>query len=976
MKDDDNIASHIQTKHYKKLGPHGQALKNLEGNVWSIVHPKKRNLDKTTQSWDHNRPTTYLDKENSLYLTSAIHLFSTNYLWVFNECIMSQEQIMNAIDVMRSAGWPWGSLGFKTKGEVMASNIWKNVFPYMDSNDIPIWSTSGKIEPKEIEDINKDKIRIFQIPPIHFLYYQLKYGKLASERLKMHKWSYYGFNPYRGGFDGLARKLLTKRNKFCYDISGWDKFIPLLHLIYSIIDEPTRINFTDPKDHEMWDWVMQNTCNFILKMPNGDVVLKDFGNASGSGMTTRDNIIAHIIVMCFLLTKAYHEKMGEMPSLELLEQQIVALFGDDCVASVDDEFNYICQFDWLKTNIWHFGLELKFLEVSTTDDLSRLSFLGAHFTLKSGKYLPRYSTSRLAFSCVYGENQPRREEYAQKLFTLMVMSYATEEYQIFKDAATYYFKNEHFTTPTELALQRSFPINDDSLWSFFTGAESCGFHDLFFFHEDVTVPQAQLDGGGTNHNVCTIKMTTKMNNAQLILNKAVENKILTASGLQWLKVATNPCPDGPVTYSGMPDQITGKSVAFEITQELNLIKSSTLAPGNWSVRIGTHPFVTQYTGCHGTTRGAFSQKTIPASECEVNGVAIQQAVDGQPFVYGNVVGQYQGINLPNEYTEGSVRVCGMGLEVINTTSELYKQGLCTIATMSQPDVEPYYFVNGVEANNYASSSGFPVRGLPVNLSEMVLLDHAQWNAADGAYIPIRMKPNRTVNLPTPNQPIIYTGDDPSSTTATVLPTIQPKISFVTLAGSTTQFGIMDKNVIKCPSDSAVIMLTGLSEQTSLTVRVRYWLERFPSDAEPELLPLTKMSARYDPMALEIYSKWLSVAPVGCKFTDNPDGEWWLKTLGSLASLVGPLITMIPHPIAKGAGAMITMGGPVLTQMGTRTTPKNKSRKIKAKNSFLNEGHRGRKNNIQGPLAPTKEYAAQYERDLKRKYKAPKNKQPR
>jgi len=181
---------------------------------------------------------------------------------------------------------------------------------------------------------------------------------------------------------------------------------------------------------------------------------------------------------------------------------------------------------------------------------------------------------------------------------------------------------------------------------------------------------------------------------------------------------------------------------------------------------------------------------------------------------------------------------------------------------------------------------------------------------------------------------------------------------VTLPGNTISVGISPKNVTRMPSDSSICMLTGLSEQTTLTIRVRYWVERFPSDAEPEILPLTRSSARFDPLALEAYSKWVSRAPPGCRFTENPDGEWWGKTLGNLASIIGPMISMIPHPIAKAVGTGATFAGPLLTGLSdgkskvvvTKANQKVvKKKQLKKKNESLNQGGRGKKGNVQGPM---------------------------
>jgi hypothetical protein len=231
-------------------------------------------------------------------------------------------------------------------------------------------------------------------------------------------------------------------------------------------------------------WMSAFTSQFLLRLPDGTVVLKSYGNASGSGVTTRDNIFGHIIIFASGLYSAYVEATGTEPSMEAVAEQIAALFGDDNVYAVDEEYSLMCDEDFLRRHLQKYGLKLKFFFGGLDADLSTLSFLGAHFKNISGNYLPCYDVERIATTMIYEKDRLNLGQHVQKAFTLMVMSYPTGQFDAFHSAYS------------QLVLSRAVQRSEDPICkshaflgapeihqieSFYLGGESAGVNDRFNF---------------------------------------------------------------------------------------------------------------------------------------------------------------------------------------------------------------------------------------------------------------------------------------------------------------------------------------------------------------------------------------------------------------------------------------------------------------------------------------------------------------
>lgn len=417
-------------------------------------------------------------------------------------------------------------------------------------------------------------------------------------------------------------------------------------------------------------------------------------------------------------------------------------------------------------------------------------------------------------------------------------------------------------------------------------------------------------------SIC-LTMTQPRLTGGAILQKLVEQKTISPAGLSWLTLAVDPWHDNAVTgFSGLPDQGIGKSVTFQVVQEYSISKGNApggLPAGNWSCRIGNFPFLQDQIVATGNYYGSVVTQDNLTSQL-LKGVQVNYAADGVDFadVATNGTGNAQGTALPVEYTKGIVKLCGMGIEVINTTSQLNKQGLMSCARMVQPELNAFagYLSYSNPANQYAVQNMTPVRTLPKNLTELALYPgFMQDEAQFGYYAPVLLKFGQERHYPIPSSVLLLDDDPAAGKFDPTLPikAYTTRVLPVSVPGNTTVFYTSNEHPLFVGVDSNVVMFTGLSDETTLTLRVRYIMERFPSDAEGQILVIATPSATYDPAVLQLYSQAVQQLPAGCRFTDNPSGEWWKSMLTEIGKVASPLLKMLPHPLAQGLARAVDAG---------------------------------------------------------------------
>jgi len=115
--------------------------------------------------------------------------------------------------------------------------------------------------------------------------------------------------------------------------------------------------------------------------------------------------------------------------------------------------------------------------------------------------------------------------------------------------------------------------------------------------------------------------------------------------------------------------------------------------------------------------------------------------------------------------------------------------------------------------------------------------------------------------------------------------------------------------------------TGLSATTTLQLNVIYYIERFPSQQDSDLVVLATNSSRKDCVAMDLYSEIIREMPVGVPQKMNGLGQWFADAVSSAVDFVSPVLSAIPHPIAQGAAmAAKTVKNVSQAVMGKKEAP--------------------------------------------------------
>lgn len=435
--------------------------------------------------------------------------------------------------------------------------------------------------------------------------------------------------------------------------------------------------------------------------------------------------------------------------------------------------------------------------------------------------------------------------------------------------------------------------------------------------------------------------------SQRVLDKVGARLGLTEAGKQWLIAAVDPWHDTPLDVTGYPDVNEASSVVQVVKLSANIVSTQTagqdwdchihqfpwmsptaLGPGNWSNTLN---------GDQSTGFGSFFLGTSittptagPNSNCFYGALTVDQSLSstGQTFTWTNGTSFVPFDAGLRPYLVGEYRVIAMGFEVINTTSELNVQGLCTVyrQPMASIDSAKTIFMtsgNVTVAGQNTFNSAYPtyVRDAapPINIAEAMLLDGTkQWKAKEGCYVVSTMNSPENPAGPDNATPILHLSTSDTTAPAAWGVTIPSSGGLNAAFSSTTVEASSSTTVIGFlptggswlqPFNHAGAYFTGLSPTTTLTVNAIYYIERFPSQQDSALVVLARESPRMDCVALDLYSEIIREMPVGVPQRMNGLGEWFSDAVSSAVDYISPVLSAIPLPMAQAAaGGLKTIGG--------------------------------------------------------------------
>lgn len=436
---------------------------------------------------------------------------------------------------------------------------------------------------------------------------------------------------------------------------------------------------------------------------------------------------------------------------------------------------------------------------------------------------------------------------------------------------------------------------------------------------------------------------------------------LSRPGNDWVLQGLDGFHDSNLRFTDYPDGVQGKVVLYHPTSEITITKPANLPAGaTWDVHICTNPvaggtddlegfFASLNTtgstlGATGVLRG--SNLTLAATENTYIGapVIIDRRPSGQPTfsAAGSAAAlNYGCVDVKKSFIRGPTRIVGMAVEVINTTPALYTGGavVCYEVPMRPMDftanilgTEPAGATvwtgntnNGVTTNQVNFET--PIRVLaaaapPTTVDEAVLPGNTlEWEAKNGAYFNAVFEKPPEMAPPDQFYPCWYTTDAATGatglTTRGAWPSAYPGSSSLSrnLTGSQVSRGTSvlggtlsndwtweasPPRMVPVPVTRKGLYFTGLPEQTTLVMRVRFFVARVPSINDQEIFNLAREAPPVDRKVWELYARIVQELPIACQFNENPLGEWFKNVLG-IVSRWAPTVGNLVGTVVPGAG---------------------------------------------------------------------------
>jgi len=422
------------------------------------------------------------------------------------------------------------------------------------------------------------------------------------------------------------------------------------------------------------------------------------------------------------------------------------------------------------------------------------------------------------------------------------------------------------------------------------------------------------------------KETMATSRASSVLESLVSNSTLTPAGKDWILCAVDPFHDRDIEAKGFPDLETSATLVQCVKQQL-VVSAPGSVTGNWDVNITLFPNLFQQDSTQFQMTGnSVNAGSFTPSNYGVGGLVCHAVPSGQNTWQSAISTPsvtYSGISLPDNFAQGPFRVIGMGFEVVNATAEIYRQGSVTVYRQPAqigPDFSLCIFnIPGTLSSNVPVQV---IRQPPASLANALLLNGSRtWEASKGAYVVSRLN----------------SVDNPLSQVDNAMPIwiasgiIDSALGYSTACTMATpqsttvgQYFHVALDKIQ-PFDISGAYFIGLSQQTTLTITVRWYIERNPTPDEPDLVVLATPSPRYDPKALEIYSEAMYSIPPGVPVNQNPAGEFFRTIVSNLkrnAPKIGRLISDVTGfaPAAMAGNLVGAAAGMVETQITRRTKP--------------------------------------------------------
>lgn len=400
------------------------------------------------------------------------------------------------------------------------------------------------------------------------------------------------------------------------------------------------------------------------------------------------------------------------------------------------------------------------------------------------------------------------------------------------------------------------------------------------------------------------------------LSGLVKAHKLTSDGKEWLTAALDPFHDYEHQIAGYPDADVSQTVVSCYQYEYAIAQPVGMGGvGNWDCHVCSYPIASS----HGTGR-VLSELADWSTLVAANPNVVTAL--GPVVVYTAPTGSNLGFSIPaiatvqcipgdgvEDVSSGCSRVVAGGFEVHNTTAEIYKQG--SVTTYRMPQNHGRFQATLVGPAQYGTVTGSRVRGPPLTIAQANLLKGTRtWNAKEGVYA--------TLFQSTAHNPLVQMSTDSILIERQSDPGLPGTVASTPFefhdAGPQTP--IKQAATQSMPFDTTGAMFTGLSPQTTLTLKVKLFVERAPTWNEPALAVLASPSAGYDLSALQLYAQVINMLPPAVMVGENAKGDWWRAVVSVIKHVAAPLGIAL-EAFVPGAGLVGGAISSVAGQVDTR-----------------------------------------------------------
>lgn len=386
--------------------------------------------------------------------------------------------------------------------------------------------------------------------------------------------------------------------------------------------------------------------------------------------------------------------------------------------------------------------------------------------------------------------------------------------------------------------------------------------------------------------------------------------------LRLLKQILDPFHDTVIDPIGWPDFNSQHSVIRRIPIEITISKppiSVNFPDGQWNVYIVFQPWMNPILFGRRTRSNNYIDSVVPGSTTLIGNVMVYGTPLNTEFSYGNQNNPTGGnptvpllatLCPPPDVFRGPFRVVGGGLEVENITAELFRSGSITAWCAPEPQQAPSTMYIGTSVGTqpvivHQPTSVQFLTDPPDNPGEARYYPSTiSWDAAEGVYMPFRF--HDTINPASKVSyvmPVMISDDQ-----ADDMPTWQSWANTATTPmnenpiwvpmGMSQSSPIRRDNILPAtkiePMNQMGVMLTGLTKETSLRVRVVYYIETLPASNQIDIVTLAKVMNPPDDKLMQLVIETQAKMPIATKFTDNPLGEWWKKVMATIR-VVAPAV---------------------------------------------------------------------------------------